>query len=211
MNPVFLIIALILSGVISIACIVGAVFIYKVYISTCSFKEFMNMVKTQGYLKSLFRFDKLVSPKILQFFYGLNALSVIGAGVIFLVLTLFLGISQLQFQLIVGGILGAIILIVAGEIFLRIGYEIAMLFFKMNESLSVLKEAQIARGFVEGEAADDRLATEALADTFNSIKSSVKGNQMSPQNNVLSVKVCPNCGIQNKPDARFCKGCGTAL
>lgn len=68
MNPVFLIIALILSGVISIACIVGAVFIYKVYISTCSFKEFMNMVKTQGYLKSLFRFDKLVSPKILQFF-----------------------------------------------------------------------------------------------------------------------------------------------
>lgn len=66
-----------------------------------------------------------------------------------------------------------------------------MLFFKMNESLSVLKEAQIARGFVEGEAADDRLATEALADTFNSIKSSVKGNQMSPQNNVLSVKVCP--------------------
>lgn len=106
MNPVFLIIALILSGVISIACIVGAVFIYKVYISTCSFKEFMNMVKTQGYLKSLFRFDKLVSPKILQFFYGLNALSVIGAGLIFLVLTLFLGISQLQFQLIVGGILG---------------------------------------------------------------------------------------------------------
>lgn len=206
MNQFILIIAFIVSAIISIACIVGAVFIYKVYISTCSFGEFMGMVKTQGYLKSLFRFDRLISPKILQFFYGLNALGVLGSALILLILSLLFGITQLDVRLIVGGIVGSVVLAIAGEIFLRIGYEIALLFFKMNESLSVLKEVQVTRGFIEA-TTDDRMATEALADTFNSIKSSMKGNRPTAP----AVKACPNCGTQNKPDAKFCKGCGTAL
>lgn len=206
MSQIILIIAFIVSGVIAIASIVGAVFIYKVYISTSSFSEFMGMLKTQGYLKSLFRFDRLVSPKILQFFYGLNALGVLGSALILLILSLIFGITQLDIRLIVGGIIGSVVLAIAGEIFLRIGYEIAILFFKMNESLSVLKEVQIKRGFIE-ETEDDRMAAEALADTFNSIKGTIKGNQTTAP----AVKVCPNCGTQNKPDAKFCKGCGTAF
>lgn len=208
MDMFLMILCSIIALAVSIACIIGSIIIYKVYVSTCSFSEFMEMIKTQGYLKALFRFDKLVSPKILEFLYGLQALGILGAAVIVLVVSIIYGITQFELLVILGGIFGSIILVVVGEIFVRIGYEIALLFFKMNESLTVLKEAEVARS--TGGDVDDRSAGEALADSFNSFKNSVMGQQ-SAQSAASMMKFCPNCGTQNKQAAKFCKGCGTAI
>lgn len=210
MDPVFLIILVILSVVISIACIVGSIFIYRTYISTCSIGEFLGMVKTQGYLKSLFRFDKLVSPKIIQFFYGLNAIAIIGGALILLISSILFGISNSEVTLIVGGIIGCIAIVFVGEIFLRIGYEVAILFFKMNESLAVLKDIQLNGCSMNG-VMGNQLANEAFASASNSVNDSARGNQTVPQPSVPQMKICSNCGTQNKPNARFCKGCGTAF
>lgn len=232
MDNVFITLLTLVSVVLSIASVVGAIFIYRVYISNSSIGEFMQMVKTQGYLKSLFRFEKLVSPKIIQFFYGLCALGVIASALTMLIAMLYIGITDFEIKTIVTGIISCIVTLVVGEIFVRIGFEVAILLFKMNENLKALKDSQIARGFIKDEEADDRMASEALSDTFNSIRNTVGnapfgqqsaayGGQAVPQGGAYGAQpgpqggaaasFCPNCGTQNTPGAKFCKGCGGPL
>lgn len=189
----------IVSIVISIACIVGAIFIYKVYVSTCSFSEFMKMVKTKGYFKSLFRFDTFASPKILQFLYGLNALGVIGTALILLITSVFTCFTVGDIRVLLGGIIGCILVIVIGEILVRVLYEFSILFFKMNENLKGIKESLGAQGTVKESAA---------APSFEDTATTAQPQAPDP---VPATKFCPNCGTQNKVGAKFCKGCGSAL
>ena len=189
----------VVSALISIACIVGAIFIYKAYVSTCSFSEFMQIVKTEGYIKSLFRFDTLVSPKILQFFYGLSALGIIGFALTFLITSVFLCIDQGEIKLLLGGIVSCIFIVIIGEIFVRILYELSILFFKMNENLKGIKETLGAKGTAK---------TSTAAPSFEDTATTPQPQAPDP---VPATKFCPNCGTQNKVGAKFCKGCGSAL
>lgn len=189
----------VVSALVSIACIVGAIFIYKAYVSTCSFSEFMQMVKTEGYIKSLFRFDTLVSPKILQFFYGLSALGIIGFALTFLITSVFLCIDQGEIKLLLGGIVSCVFIVIIGEIFVRVLYELSILFFKMNENLKGIKETLGAQGAVKGSS------------TASSFENTVTTAQPQAPDPVPATRICPNCGTQNKVGARFCKGCGSAL
>lgn len=189
----------VVSALISIACIVGAIFIYKAYVSTCSFSEFMQIVKTEGYIKSLFRFDTLVSPKILQFFYGLSALGIIGFALTFLITSVFLCIDQGEIKLLLGGIVSCIFIVIIGEIFVRILYELSILFFKMNENLKGIKETLGAQGTSK---------TSTAAPSFEDTATTPQPQAPDP---VPATKFCPNCGTQNKVGAKFCKGCGSAL
>ncbi len=189
----------VVSALISIACIVGAIFIYKAYVSTCSFSEFMQIVKTEGYIKSLFRFDTLVSPKILQFFYGLSALGIIGFALTFLITSVFLCIDQGEIKLLLGGIVSCIFIVIIGEIFVRIIYELSILFFKMNENLKGIKETLGAQGTAK---------TSTAAPSFEDTATTPQPQAPDP---VPATKFCPNCGTQNKVGAKFCKGCGSAL
>lgn len=189
----------VVSALVSIACIVGAIFIYKAYVSTCSFSEFMQMIKTEGYIKSLFRFDTLVSPKILQFFYGLSALGIIGFALTFLITSVFLCIDQGEIKLLLGGIVSCIFIVIIGEIFVRIFYELSILFFKMNENLKGIKETLGAQGTAK---------TSTTAPSFEDTATTARPQAPDP---VPATKFCPNCGTQNKVGAKFCKGCGSAL
>ena len=189
----------VVSALISIACIVGAIFIYKAYVSTCSFSEFMQIVKTEGYIKSLFRFDTLVSPKILQFFYGLSALGIIGFALTFLITSVFLCIDQGEIKLLLGGIVSCIFIVIIGEIFVRILYELSILFFKMNENLKGIRETLGAQGTAK---------TSTAAPSFEDTTTTAQPQAPDP---VPATKFCPNCGTQNKVGAKFCKGCGSAL
>ena len=189
----------VVSALMSIAWIVGAIFIYKAYVSTCSFSEFMQIVKTEGYIKSLFRFDTLVSPKILQFFYGLSALGIIGFALTFLITSVFLCIDQGEIKLLLGGIVSCIFIVIIGEIFVRILYELSILFFKMNENLKGIKETLGAQGTAK---------TSTAAPSFEDTATTPQPQAPDP---VPATKFCPNCGTQNKVGAKFCKGCGSAL
>lgn len=189
----------IVSVVISIACIVGAIFIYKKFVSTCSFSEFMKMVKTKGYFKSLFRFDTFVSPKILQFLYGLNALGVIGTALILLITSVFTCFTIGDIRVLLGGIISCILVIVIGEVLVRILYELSILFFKMNENLKGIRETLGAQGTVK---------ESATASSFENTETTAQPQAPDP---VPATKFCPNCGTQNKVGAKFCKGCGSVL
>lgn len=222
MDSVFIIVLYIIILVVSLACLIGSIIIYRMFISTSSVGEFVGKFKTQKYLKALFRFDRFIAPKIIQYFYGLAVLSIIGGAIIFFFTMLFMCIYDFEIRTLLGAIFGTIGIIIFGEIFVRIGYEFAILLFKMNENLQVIREAQVNQGFVVEEI-DDRSAAEAFSSTFDSFKNTVNGQaanfrgnaqqpvQQPPQQPAQSVKVCPNCGFQSSPQAKFCKGCGNPL
>ncbi len=94
--------------------------------------------------KSIFFFDKMITPHIVTFIYWLLLAGVVVAGI----MTMFMDVMHhgIQFRYMgfptIISILSGLLQIIIGGTFVRLWSEFMMVFFKINENLQFLREAK---------------------------------------------------------------------
>jgi hypothetical protein len=83
-------------------------------------------------MKALLSFDTFVAPKLITILYYLGLLGVVFSGISMI-------FTAGVYGSLLGGLVGGILTIVVGALFVRVVCEAWMVFFKMNEALQEIR------------------------------------------------------------------------
>lgn len=86
-------------------------------------------------LKSVFTFDKFITPKIITVIYILLIIAQVIAGVAFMFSDRYRGFTITNFFI-------GLVVIILGILFIRIFCEVSLIFFRINENLKVIRDKQ---------------------------------------------------------------------
>lgn len=99
-------------------------------------------------LKSFLSFERMITPVIIKVLFWITLLASIIGGVIVFFGGIISGISNGEIGTILGGLFGGPLVIVLGILISRIYFELLILVFRINETLTdikkIMKEKQIS-------------------------------------------------------------------
>jgi hypothetical protein len=90
-------------------------------------------------VKNFLSFERMVTPVIIKILFWIGMVISVIAGVVLFFGGVIAGISEGEFGLIIGGLLGGPLVIFLGVLSVRIYAELLILAFRINETLTDIK------------------------------------------------------------------------
>ena len=185
-----------------IAAIVLTVIIYKRYVGSVSSKLRIDP-RDQRTWGPFLNFDTLIIDKVLKALYIFNAIFLAFALCVLAIGMLFEGFSRFLAFLCV-----AAIALIAGELLLRLFYELIMMTVVIARNTSAIK-----RELCKDEVADeDGISSLTPEPAVFSVVTPEPDPAPEPEPEPEPVApTCPQCGATVSPDDKFCTSCGFKL
>lgn len=151
--------------------------------------------------KKFFSFDTFMVSGILKYLYILSAFEIVAFG-----LSVLIGAMALGGALgMLGGLLGAIVIVALGELLCRVMFEFMMLSVKLTENSSIIKNAIV--GGTDGSLAEPSGFGGPSAPNGASMSFAVPAPAPAAPAPSSEAWTCPACGRVNAKGS-FCAGCG---